>query len=941
MKTTTPLVLVLSLLALAAPDLMAGTIFYQAIPAVQSDLNSGISSNIQYTTAIDGGNRGGSNRVINGITLYALSGTGQSSTADNCTVNGLVGSLSNASGTSGSIRADGILKDILSDMTFNNGASDGSQQEIVLDPESLEAGVTYDLRVYIGNFSGQNRLVNLAFVGDGQGPVETGFFNEDDARTSAGGFTDANQVYYINYRFTWDGDTTPGVTVTQKSGSAPFVLYALTNQVVPGAAATAQAPASAPAISTGLVTAQQADQVGVQSDDFYTDDSLNSNGQWIDIEKYGRCWVPTRVAKKWRPYTNGSWRYSDDNGWVFVSDEPWAWAVYHYGRWVKVEFGSGWAWVPGTAWSGGWVSWRQGTDAACDCVAWAPLPPEVNVDVGVGVSTWVDQVYDIGPDFWTFVDAVNFGVSSFFAANVIYDFNRTVNVFNNTVNITNINVTNINNITNVTNITNINNVNIYNGGPNFTALNKQIRDKGGQGLSKVSVDRFADPTRIKDGKHSQLEGDHLAIHSPNVKGDGKHVPKTAATLASNKVDHGWKNVKDQAAQNKIKDHIAQENKGKSPMNTKATLPSDVAQKTGKHPVGDQVGAAGTGTQQITGVDRHPGKKGATSAGTQSIAGTQAGTTAGTGFEQHPGKKGKQAGASQLGTSGATAGTMQTGPAAGFDQHPGKKGKQAGANQFGTAGTTAGTTQAGPAAGFDQHPGKKGKQAGANQFGTAGTTTGTTQAGPAAGFNQHPGKKSKQFGTAGTAATAGSTTGPGPQLGSDTGHHPGKKGATSFQPGADTAATSGMPSRTIGKHKGKSQLGADQFAGPGTQAGPVMSGKQKGHHKEGLTSGPQTGSGVTQSGATKGHHKGTTQEQLGFVGQAPSSKAASAGTGKGKHKQQQQIAAPTAASSAGKVRKQQQIQQPKQQKIQQPTQIKQRQQPAAGGKGKKGKQLPPY
>ena len=908
MKTTTPLVLVLSLLALAAPDLMAGTIFYQAIPAVQSDLNSGISSNIQYTTAIDGGNRGGSNRVINGITLYALSGTGQSSTADNCTVNGLVGSLSNASGTSGSIRADGIFKDVLSDMTFNNGASDGSQQEIVLDPESLEAGVTYDLRVYIGNFSGQNRLVNLAFVGDGQGPVETGFFNEDDARTSAGGFTDANQVYYINYRFTWDGDTTPGVTVTQKSGSAPFVLYALTNQVVPAAASTAQSAAPAPAISTGLVTAQQADQVGVQSDDFYTDDSLNSNGQWIDIEKYGRCWVPTRVAKKWRPYVNGSWRYSDDNGWVFVSDEPWAWAVYHYGRWIKVEFGSGWAWVPGTVWSGGWVSWRKGATQDCDCVAWAPLPPEVNVDVGVGVSTWVDQVYDIGPDFWTFVDAVNFGVSSFLTANVIYDFNRTVNVFNNTVNITNINVTNINN---VTNITNINNVNIYNGGPNFAALNKQIRDKGGQGLSKVSVDRFADPTRIKDGKHSQLEGDHLAIHSPNVKGDGKHVPKTDTTLASNKVDRGWKGVKGDK-QNQIKDHIAQENKGKSPMNTKATLPTDVAQKAGKHHVGEQAATTGTGPQQITGIDRHPGKKGATSAGPQSIAGTQAGTTAGTGFEQHPGKKGKQAGANQLGTAGTTAGTMQTGPAAGFDQHPGKKGKQGAPNQFGTA----------------------------------GPATGTVQGGASAGFNQHPGKKNKQFGTAGTAATTGSTTGPGPQLGSDTGRHPGKKGATSFQPAADTAATSGLPSQTIGKHKGKSQLGADQFTGPGTQAGPITGGKQKGHHKEGLTTGPQTSGAIQspyQAAGSKGHHKGKgmAQEQVGYIGQGPSSKAASAGAGKGKHKQQQQMTAPTAASGAGKVRKQQQIQQPKQQKIQQPTQIKQRQQPAGGGKGKKGKQLPPY
>ena len=82
-------------------------------------------------------------------------------------------------------------------MTFNNGVDDNSQQEIVLDPESLEPGATYDLRVYVCNGSGQNRQVNLAFAGDGQAPVETGFFNEDDATTSAGGFTDPNQVYIL------------------------------------------------------------------------------------------------------------------------------------------------------------------------------------------------------------------------------------------------------------------------------------------------------------------------------------------------------------------------------------------------------------------------------------------------------------------------------------------------------------------------------------------------------------------------------------------------------------------------------------------------------------------------------------------------------------------------------------------------------------------------
>src|SRR5262245_29541278 len=244
-------ILVFSISAYGAINANEGTIFYGAIPATDSDANSGISTDNQYTSAIDGGNTRGPDRVINGITLYALSGNGETSTADGCTLTALSGSLANGGGSSAIVQADGTLRDVLSSMTFNNGVADNSQQEIVLDPANLEAGTTYDLRVYICNGSGQNRQVNLAFAGDGQAPVETGFFNEDDATTSAGGFTDPNQAYYINYRYTWDGESTPGITISQKSGGAPFCLYALTNQVVSTgeAAAAATGEEEAPAAS--------------------------------------------------------------------------------------------------------------------------------------------------------------------------------------------------------------------------------------------------------------------------------------------------------------------------------------------------------------------------------------------------------------------------------------------------------------------------------------------------------------------------------------------------------------------------------------------------------------------------------------------------------------------------------------------------------------------
>jgi hypothetical protein len=524
MKKHWPLLVALQI-AVSAFHVHAGTVFYVPIPATQSDGGCGISNDNQYTSAVDGGNTRGTDRVINGITLYALVANGQSSTADNCTLNALAGSLSNAGGASGSIQADGVLKEVLSDMTFNNGATDNSQQEIVLDPDSLESGATYDLRVYICNSSGQNRQVNLAFVGDGQAAVETGFFNEDDARTSAGGFTDRNQVYYINYRFTWDGDSTPGITITQKVGSAPFVLYALTNQVVTGGAAAGEASEGA-GLTTGLVNTES-DEVGVASDDFYTSESLNTNGQWVKLDKWGTCWQPTKVASGWCPYTNGNWKECDDCGWTFVSDEPWAWCCYHYGRWAKVKTGCGWCWVPGRVWASSWVSWRQGKSDACSCIGWAPLPPEASCELNVGVSTWVDRTCDIGPDCYTFINLRDFGSDSYSGCGCLYERSRNIGIIIETINITNIfydrNV-------------------IYCGGPDFKWCNEQIRKHGGKECEQIHVNRYDDPGKM-GGKFSKKEGNQLALLSPHVKGDknSTHSPKTAEHIGADKINKGWGN----------------------------------------------------------------------------------------------------------------------------------------------------------------------------------------------------------------------------------------------------------------------------------------------------------------------------------------------------------------------------------------------------------------
>src|SRR5438093_7666170 len=125
----------------------AGTIFYVPIPATGSDANSGISPDNAYTSAVDAGNRRGSDSVVNGVTLYALPGSNDTSTANNLTLSVSTGVLTNGGGKTASILADGKLLEVLSDMTFNEGAENNSEQYIVLDPESLKPGHTYDLRV--------------------------------------------------------------------------------------------------------------------------------------------------------------------------------------------------------------------------------------------------------------------------------------------------------------------------------------------------------------------------------------------------------------------------------------------------------------------------------------------------------------------------------------------------------------------------------------------------------------------------------------------------------------------------------------------------------------------------------------------------------------------------------------------------------------------------
>ncbi|WP_262967032.1 DUF6600 domain-containing protein, partial [Methylobacter psychrophilus] len=151
---------------------------------------------------------------------------------------------------------------------------------------------------------------------------------------------------------------------------------------------------------SGLIPARQVyadSRVNIESNTFY--DALAPYGNWVDHPLYGQVWYPDNVAQDWRPYTDGYWAYTDNYGWLWVSYEPWGWAPFHYGRWAWDNW-YGWIWVPGRTWAPAWVFWRSGGGYA----AWAPMPPNVMWQSGVGLNiSYFNYDRDLRWDSWVAV----------------------------------------------------------------------------------------------------------------------------------------------------------------------------------------------------------------------------------------------------------------------------------------------------------------------------------------------------------------------------------------------------------------------------------------------------------------------------------------------------------------------------------------------------------
>jgi len=167
-------------------------------------------------------------------------------------------------------------------------------------------------------------------------------------------------------------------------------------------------------------------------------DSLEPHGEWTTIEPYGDCWIPRVYDNDWRPYCDGRWEYTE-HGWTWESDEPWGWATYHYGRWILLEDGPGWVWVPGYEWGPAWVAWND----CDDYIGWAPLPPEPYYAPRSGFSFAVS--FNFGPSWYNFCETRYFGSRRL--RDVVCRRDANVTIINKTVNKTKIvnNTTIINN----------------------------------------------------------------------------------------------------------------------------------------------------------------------------------------------------------------------------------------------------------------------------------------------------------------------------------------------------------------------------------------------------------------------------------------------------------------------------------------------------------------
>ena len=296
----------------------------------------------------------------------------------------------------------------------------------------------------------------------------------------------------------------------------------------------------------------------VSIDFFY--DNLGSDGNWVEVADYGYCWQPSVAVSnsKWRPYSDGYWAYTDV-GWTWVSYEDFGWATYHYGRWTRLR-DRGWFWVPGREWGPAWVSWRTGGDY----VGWAPLlPPRRGGDVydSRPITGQVDVEFDIGPDYYNFVDVRYIGEPVL--RERIFAPEQNVTYITKTVNVTNITYTNST---------------VYNYGPDYNTLSRYST----RPIQRLTLQRDANvdlSAAARSNSLMKVQGDKLMVAAPPIL--EKPPTPVAPKVVKEKIDkpnfeRGW--TGDEKAQAELKQKIkAEDPKTVPPPTVKPRDGADVTQ----------------------------------------------------------------------------------------------------------------------------------------------------------------------------------------------------------------------------------------------------------------------------------------------------------------------------------------------------------------------------
>jgi hypothetical protein len=307
------------------------------------------------------------------------------------------------------------------------------------------------------------------------------------------------------------------------------------------------------ALAAALVPVTSRAETEVSFEFFYN--NLSPHGEWVEVGDYGTCWRPNRVDEDWSPYTDGYWTYTDA-GWTWVSYEDFGDICYHYGRWVRADE-VGWCWVPDYEWGPAWVSWRQ-TD---EHIGWAPLPPEARWRPSVGFSVWVDDHYDIGPDYYNFCPVVSFGAP--IIRHVCVPRVSVINIFARTVNITNISFNSYSN-------------SVFCGGPNYTVINQRL-------VNPIPTLKIVKNTTIINNNYTiirnkKVVGNTLQVFAPRIveKSAANGIkPKITKVVAKEKVDKGWKLLQNPTQAKELRAKVKEESKGLTP-DTAPAKPVQVA-----------------------------------------------------------------------------------------------------------------------------------------------------------------------------------------------------------------------------------------------------------------------------------------------------------------------------------------------------------------------------